>query len=138
MKVADSSYLVEGLLKTKALFEDDILVSLDLAVYEAANSVWKHEFLLKDIEDGELYLAILRGLIESGRIELVHASKEVMEVAYTLAAKCKRPVCDTVFVALALELESDFVTFDKRQAALYKRIRNEKVSIHSSRDYMRS
>ena len=118
MKVADSSYLVEGLLKRKELLEGDLLVTLDLAVYEVANSVWKHEFLLRDIKDGFEYLSILHGLIESGRIQLLHVSKEALERAYSLAAKYKRPMYDTVFVALALELDSELSTYDRRQAEL--------------------
>ena len=90
MKVADSSYLVEGLLKDKALLERDLLVTLDLAVYETANSVWKHEFLLKDIQNGIEYLSILEGLIDSGKIQLLHVGKEAMAKAYSLAAKNKR------------------------------------------------
>jgi predicted nucleic acid-binding protein len=122
LKVIDSSYLVEGLLKNVQLLENDLLVTLDLAVYETANSVWKHEFLLKDIKNGAEYLSILQGLIEAGKIQLVHASKEALQTAYSLASKSRRTMYDTVFVALALELGSEFATFDKRQAELHDRV----------------
>lgn len=122
MKVADSSYLVEGLLKRKELFEPDVLVTLDLAVYEVSNSIWKHEFLLKDVTRGSEYLSILWGLIESGRIELVHVGKDILEKAYLLAAETKRSVYDTVFVELALELGSELSTCDRRQAELFNRV----------------
>jgi predicted nucleic acid-binding protein len=121
LKVADSSYLVEGLLKNKALLETDFLVTLDLSVYETANSVWKHEFLLKDIKNGIEYLSILEGLIESGKIQLLHVGKEAMAKAYSLAAENKRTVYDTVFVVLALELRLELATFDNRQAELHKK-----------------
>lgn len=123
MRVADSSYLVEGLLKRKELLQDDLLVTLDLAIYEVANSIWKHEFLLKDIKDGSEYLSILVGLIESGTIQLLHVSKEALEKAYSLAAKNKCSMYDTVFVALALELGSELSTYDRRQADLLKSVR---------------
>ena len=119
MKGIGSSYLVEGLLKNEQLLENDLLITLDLAVYETANSVWKHEFLLKDIKNGAEYLSILQGLIEAAKIQLVHASKEAMQTAYSLASKSRRTVYDTVFVALALELGSEFATFDKHQAELH-------------------
>lgn len=126
MKVADSSYLVEGLLKRKDLLQGDLLVTLDLAVYEVANSIWKHEFLLRDIKDGFEYLSILQGLIESGRIQLLHVSKEALETAYSIAAKNKRSMYDTVFVALALELGSELSTYDRRQAELLSKSARDK------------
>jgi predicted nucleic acid-binding protein len=119
LKVIDSSYLVEGLLKDEQLLENDLLITLDLAVYETANSVWKHEFLLKDIKNGAEYLSILQDLVEAEKIQLVHSSKEAMQTAYSLASKSRRTIYDTVFVALALELGSEFATFDKRQAELH-------------------
>jgi predicted nucleic acid-binding protein len=122
LRVADSSYLVEGLLKRKELFEDeDFLLTLDLAVYEVANSIWKHEFLLKDVEDGIEYIAILQGLIESGKIRLLHAGKEIMKSAYSIASKNKRPLYDCVFIALALELSAELATYDRRQVELLQK-----------------
>ncbi len=126
--VVDTSYLVEGLLKNDQLLKSDLLVTLDLAVYETANSVWKHEFLLKDINNGAEYLSILQGLIESGKIQLVHVSKEAMQTSYSIASKSRRTMYDTVFVALALELGLEFATFDKHQAELH-----DKVSHQSSK-----
>ena len=123
MKVVDTSYLVEGLLKNDQLLKSELLVTLDLAVYETANSVWKHEFLLKDIKNGAEYLSILQGLIESGKIQLVHVSKGAMETAYSIASKSsRRTMYDTVFVALALELGLEFATLDKHQALLHDKM----------------
>jgi predicted nucleic acid-binding protein len=118
LKVADSSFLVEGLLKKKELFEEDFLVTADLAVYETTNSVWKHQCLLKDLNDGASYVSILFGLIESGKIRIIHPGKELMEKAYSLAVKNRRSVYDTIFIVLAQELDVELVTFDKRQADL--------------------
>ena len=47
MIVADSSYIVEGLLKNKKLLSDDQIVTPELVVYEVTNAIWKHENLLK-------------------------------------------------------------------------------------------
>jgi predicted nucleic acid-binding protein len=126
LRFADSSYLVEGLLKRKELLEEDLLFTLDLAVYEVANSLWKHEFLLKDIKSGFEYLAILQGLIETGTIQLLHISKEALDVAYSLAAANNRTVYDTVFVALASELDLELLTFDKRQSEVVKKAIRQK------------
>jgi len=118
LKVADSTFIVEGLLKNKELLEEDLLVTVDLALNEAANSVWKHQYLLKDLDDGLPYLSILYGLVESGRIRIVNAGAELVEKAYSLSAKHRLSLYDTVFVALAKELESPLATLDERQARL--------------------
>ena len=44
-----------------------------------------------------------------------------MRKGYSRAAKSKRSVYDTTFVAFALELASELATFDKRQAELLGR-----------------
>ncbi|MGH9920061.1 MAG: PIN domain-containing protein, partial [Nitrososphaerales archaeon] len=113
---------VEGMLKRKELLEEDFLVTLDLAVYEVANSIWKHQLLLKDLNDGLPYLSILHGLIESGRIRIIHPSEELIEKAYSLAAKKRRSIYDAIFAVLALELTLELATFDKRQAELFRGI----------------
>ena len=48
-------FIVERLIKRKVIFEEnqDIL-TLDFAVYEVANSIWKHEFLLKELKTAVL------------------------------------------------------------------------------------
>jgi predicted nucleic acid-binding protein len=121
LRVADSSYIVEGLLRRKKLLEEDFLITVDLALYEAVNAVWKHQFLIKDLSDGIPYVSIFYGLIESGRIRVIRPGEELMERAYSLAAKSRRSIYDAIFIALALELSSDLATFDKRQAELLRK-----------------
>ena len=121
MKVADSSFIVEALLKKKELLEEeDSLVTPDLAVHETCSTIWKHQCLLKDLDDGLPYISILYGLIESGKIRVIPTGQELMERAYSLAAKKRLPVYDTLFVALSLELGLKLATFDQRQAELLK------------------
>ena len=120
MRVADSSFIVEALLKRKGLFEEDFLVTVDLAVYESVNSIWKHQFLIKDLDDGLPYVSVLYGFIESGRIRVIHPGEELMGRGYSLAAKNKLSIYDAIFVALALELDLELATFDKRQDELMR------------------
>ena len=120
MRIADSGYIVEGLLKRSDFLEEDFLLTVDLAAYETVNSIWKHQCLLKDLKDGAPYVSVLHELIESGRIRVVRPGKELMEKAYSLAAKNRRPIYDTVFVALALELGLVLATLDKRQSELLR------------------
>jgi predicted nucleic acid-binding protein len=121
LRVADSSFIVEGLLKRKELLEEDFLITVDLALYEVINSIWKHQFLLKDLNEGLAYITILYGLIEAGRIRVVRPAAELMQRGYSLAGKNRLSIYDSIFVALALELASELVTFDKRQAELLRR-----------------
>jgi len=121
LRVADSSFIVEGLLKKKELLEEDFLVTVDLAVHEVVNAIWKHQFLLKDLGDGPAFVSVFYGLIASGRIRVVHPTPELMQRGYSLAGKSKRSVYDTIFLALALELASELATFDIRQAELLRR-----------------
>ncbi|MDG6967071.1 MAG: type II toxin-antitoxin system VapC family toxin [Nitrososphaerota archaeon] len=120
MKVADSSYIVEGLLRRKELLEGETLITVDLAMYETVNALWKHQFLLKDLGDGVPYLSILYGLVESGRIRVIRPGEDLMKHGYSLAAKSHRSIYDSIFIALALELSSELATFDQRQAELLR------------------
>jgi predicted nucleic acid-binding protein len=121
LRVADSSFIVEGLLKKKELLEEDFLITVDLAVYEVVNAIWRHQFLLKDLDDGPSYVSILYGLIESGRIRIIRPAPELMQKGYSLAGENRRSVYDTIFVALAIELAYELATLDKRQAELFGR-----------------
>jgi predicted nucleic acid-binding protein len=120
MKVADSSFIVEGLLKRKELLEEDSLLTLGLAVYEVSNAVWKHQCLLGDLDDGLPYTSVFFGLIESGKIRILQPPKELMEKAYSLAVENRRPVYNMMFVALSQQLNLELATFDQSQADLAK------------------
>ena len=115
MIVADSSFLVEGLLKRKSLLQEDQLVVPELALYETINSIWKHEYLLKDLKNGSAYLSILYGLIDAGAILVLSPNEQLMEKTYVIAGRNRISVYDSVFVSLALELDVELKTFDSTQ-----------------------
>ncbi len=121
MIVADSSFIVEGLLKRQELLREEDIVTADLAVYEVANSIWKHQYLLKDLRDGPRYLSIFDGLLETNRIRAVRPTQELMERSYALAARNGLPVYDAVFIALALETGAGLRTYDRQQAAVMEK-----------------
>ena len=119
MIVADSSYLVEGLMKRKELLDDDIVTS-DLAIYEVFNSVWKHQHVLRDLEDGQPYLSVFTGLLDSNSIRAVHPDKRLLSNSYAIAARNRISVYDAVFISIALEIGAELRTFDKRQARIMR------------------
>ena len=122
MRVADSSYITEGVQKRKGLFDEDFLLTPDLAVYEVLNSIWKHQCLLKDLKDGKPFATALIDLVESGKVRLVRPWKELVEEAYEVARRARRPVYDTVFVVLARGLGLPLATFDKKQLDLLRKV----------------
>ncbi|MEM3171958.1 MAG: type II toxin-antitoxin system VapC family toxin [Candidatus Nitrosotenuis sp.] len=118
--VADTSYVVEGLLNNASLFDDTIICTASYGLYEILNVIWKHQVLLKRIKDGKPVVDVLFGLIHAGRIQLLTPQSETMKNAYTFAVKTKVPVYDIVFIALAKQLGTDLLTFDKKQAAIFR------------------
>ncbi len=118
--MADTSYLVEGILKRKELFEEDGILTPDLAIYEATNSIWKHQHLLKDLKDGSPYIGALFDLVESGAVTLVQFNESLVLEAYALALKHGASVYDTVFLSLAMETGLELKSFDREMNRLYR------------------
>ena len=120
MIVADSSCIVEGLLKNKKLLSDDQIVAPELVVYEVTNAIWKHENLLKDLENGKTYLSIFYGLIEAGRITILSPNERLMQESYSIAKRNGITVYDAVFVSLAIKLGLTLRSYDKVQSRALK------------------
>jgi len=118
MKVADSSYLIEGILRDASLLEDETFLSPDLALYEVINTLWKHEILIKDLKESWARISLFLVLISAETVRLVRPDKKLLEETYALARKHRVPTYDMVFVALALELGLELKTYDSRQTAI--------------------
>jgi predicted nucleic acid-binding protein len=84
-----------------------------------ANSIWKHQFILKDIEDGASFLSIFYELIESGGINIIRYTKRMLAEAYALAGKHKLTVYDATFLVLALETGTQLKTVDARLLRIF-------------------
>ena len=120
MIVADTSYLVEGLLRDASLLQEDTL-SPELALYEVANTVWKHEFILRDLKNSWRYLEVFLQLVSEGKVLLVTPDKEILQEAHELSGRYRTSVYDTVFVALALDLGLELKTFDNAQTRIFSK-----------------
>jgi len=79
-----------------------------------ANSIWKHQFVLKDIEDGPSFLSIFYELIESGVINIIRYTKKMLIETYALAGKHKLTVYDATFLHLAFEAGMELKSLDSR------------------------
>jgi predicted nucleic acid-binding protein len=118
MKVADSSYLIEGILRDAALFENQALVSPDLALYEVVNALWKHETLLHDLKDAREHIELLSDLVSNERIQLVRPDRKLINETYALSLKHGLAIYDSVFIALALQLKMKLATYDAKQSSV--------------------
>ena len=118
MKIADSSYLTEGILRDARLLENEVLVSPDLALYEVVNTLWKHEALIGDLDDAQQRIELLSGLVSARRVQLVRPDRKLLDQAYALSIKHRLPIYDSIFVALALELKIELATFDAKQSKI--------------------
>ena len=115
MIVADSSYIVEGILRDASLFENEVIIAPDLALYEIINTLWKHQVLIRDLENSSAHIKLLLELVSTKTIQLVRSDEKLINDTYRLSVKRKAPVYDTVFVALALQLGLGLKSFDERQ-----------------------
>ena len=118
--MADSSFIVEGLLKNRELLANEQIVTPELAVYEVTNAIWKHEHLLKDIENGKPYLSIFYGLIEAGKIKILTPNEELMQESYSIAKRQSITIYDAAIVSLATKLGLTLKSYDKVQIQALK------------------
>jgi predicted nucleic acid-binding protein len=121
MIVADSSYLVEGILRKARLVENETMVAPDLALYEVVNTLWKHETMIGDLDDSSSHIDLVLELVSTGAILLVRPDKKLLNQTYYLSVKYRTSVYDTVFVALALQLGLELKTYDEKQAKMFSK-----------------
>ena len=120
MKVCDSSYIVKAILEDESLFRGEQFVAPDIIIFEVANAVWKHEYLIRSLDDGVPYVTVLYDLIKSGKITVLSPSETLMQQSYLIAKKNNITVYDAVFIALALQLGVSMKTLDKAQIRAFK------------------
>ena len=90
--------------------------TLDLAVKEVANAIWKHSALRGVIEAGlalRLYRA-LKGLVDAG-VVIVEHEDEYMDEAVEIALQARVTVYDALYIAQARR-RGPLVTADSKQA----------------------
>lgn len=119
MIVADSSFLIHGLLRDAEILSSDSIVTVDLALHEVANSIWKHEYVIKDINDGINFITTMIDLIDSGAITVITPDRKLIRSACSLCAKYKASFYDCIFIALALETEFRLKTMDSKQEKIF-------------------
>jgi predicted nucleic acid-binding protein len=125
MMVADSSYLVEAILRNASLLEGDTFIAPDLTLYEIPNTIWKHQILFADLPEPSQFLDLFFQLLESETIQLVRPDERLLKRAYALSVKHRSPFYDAVFVSLALDLGLELKTFDDKQKRILLKERRD-------------
>ena len=126
-KAIDSSALAvlllkeEGWRKVKEILREKPY-TIELAVKEVANSIWKRVKLLRDIDENKA-LTILGDLLELRRTALRIEPQDVyLGQALEIALKNDATIYDSLFIAQALTKKAILVTSDKKQAEIASRL----------------
>lgn len=118
-RVIDSSALAKLLLKEEGWRRvEEIIVekpfTLDLAIKEVANAIWRRVVLLHDI-DIEKVLTLLNHLLELKKVLRVEPQDQYIVQAFTIALENNIAVYDALFIAQAMIKKATLITSDKRQ-----------------------
>lgn len=119
--VIDSSILAAYILKEEGWEDLEELIytrkpyTLDLALKEAANALWKRATLIGDL-DKETINALLNSLIDISKIVLrLEPQDKYLKPAFEISLKHNTPIYDSLFLALALGIKGVLASRDKRQ-----------------------
>jgi predicted nucleic acid-binding protein len=117
-KVIDSSVLTKYLLKEKDWEKiHEILLerpyTLDLAMKEVANAIWKRVFLLKDMDIKRAFM-ILNDLFDM-KLLRVEPQDNYLKLAFEIAINTGTALYDSLFIAQAFSKNAILITADKKQ-----------------------
>ncbi len=117
MIAIDSSVLVmyfskeEGWEEAEKVIEQGV-VTLELAVKEVANSLWK-KVLREEMAEEDAIRIILD--LASGDIIRIEDQGKYLEEAFDIAVKKRITIYDALFISLAKSRKFELVTCDRRQ-----------------------
>jgi predicted nucleic acid-binding protein len=130
--VLDASFLVKLVLgekgseKARSLARSwagsgEVLATMDLALPEALNAIWKHALKIGDLSRGEAINSV-EDLLKIWAALKMYSSKDVAEEALRLALEEGITVYDALYIQLAKSTRAGLATFDEklsRTAAKY-------------------
>ncbi|ADY01608.1 PilT domain protein [Vulcanisaeta moutnovskia 768-28] len=123
MRVIDSSALIKyfareiGWERVRELMMDGV-ITIDLAIKEVANALWKK--VIRGETNYDTALTIIKTLLED-TIPIIDQREYLMK-ALELAVKHRITIYDAIFIVLALEKNMELITSDKAQAAVAEKI----------------
>jgi len=98
---------------TRFLKEGYTLCTVDFALAECLNVIWKHTNLLKDLKPEEASLAVEDLAKLYGDLAITQ-TKELRDEAMHIAISQNIPVYDALFIAAAEKLKATLYTADKK------------------------
>ncbi|HSQ48434.1 MAG TPA: type II toxin-antitoxin system VapC family toxin [Candidatus Deferrimicrobiaceae bacterium] len=103
---------VEGFLE-----KGHLLYTVDNALAECLNVLWKHATLLRDLSVGDTKTAIHYLLLMFNRLN-VTKTPDIAEQTMAIAQTLKVPVYDALYIALAEKEKGTLYTTDKKLATI--------------------
>jgi predicted nucleic acid-binding protein len=125
-KVIDSSILAKYILKEKG-WENirDILIekpyTLELAIKETVNAIWKRVYLLRDISIEKARI-LTEDLIVLSRNLRIEDQNKYLQKAIEISIKYGITIYDSLFIALAYMRKAELITSDKKQFEIAKKM----------------
>ncbi len=133
MIVIDASSVTKYVLKEEnwkevkdyLLYND--VISIDLMLKEVLNAIWKHCTILKTISLEIAYAKknILMKMITEEIIK-IEAQDKYLDLAFNLAMKNRITIYDALYIAQAIEKQTELLTSNEKQAKIA-----EKHGIHT-------
>jgi predicted nucleic acid-binding protein len=122
--VLDASFLVKLVLEEEGSREarrlarswavnGESLVSVDLALPEALNAIWKHALKIQDLNREDAFDSVL-DLLKIWSTIKVYSSTEIAEEAFNLALEENITVYDALYIQLAKTKRGSLATFDEK------------------------
>lgn len=95
-----------------ALTGEEEITTVDIALAEALNAVWKHNVVIKDLSDQKADTASIEILEFWDNLDRV-PSAAIADKAMRIAKTHKLTVYDSLYVAAAIKHQAPLLTFDK-------------------------
>ena len=102
------------------------LCTVDIALAECLNVIWKHTNLLKDLESEEASLAI-EDLTKLYDDLAITSTREIKDEATQIALSQNITVYDALFIAAAQKINATLYTADKKLFAKTSNLINSKL-----------
>jgi len=134
-RVIDSSILTKFLLKEegwRSILEilRETPYTLDLAIKETINAIWRRVRILRDISD-EKAITLLNDLINIKNLMLrVEDQDQYLHKALEIALKHGITIYDALFIAQAHSKKAILITADRRQHDIALKIGINSILIH--------
>ena len=114
------SYEVMNIVK-KAVTEGEEIITIDIALSEVLNALWKHHVLLKDIDERSFKESV-RDLLRIWKYMKKVNTSEVALKAIEIAENYRITVYDALYLSVALLKGAKILTFDERQTEIARKV----------------